>query len=332
MKQTNDSKQIVITSINPPTKAVYAYSKLENYHTIVVGDSKSPTNWHCKNIEFLSIESQATLPFDCEKKLPTNHYSRKNVGYLKAIQNGAKIIVDTDDDNIPYENYGHPSFEGIYETAETKEIWVNVYKHFTNVDIWPRGFPLDHIRDEIGPLKRHQIRTSVWQGLTNNDPDVDAIFRLTRPGEIIFNDRNPLVLKGSQICPINSQNTTFAEEAFPLLYLPTTVTFRFTDILRGLIMQPILSFEGKFIGFHAATVYQERNTHDLIADFESEIPCYLLAKRVPEIVKASISKDNSIIENLRNSYKSLYSHNIVEESELDCLDAWLSDLGNLQTY
>ena len=52
---------------------------------------------------------------------------------------------------------------------------------------WPRGFPLEAIKDlrtKTAPFKRKSFplrRIGVVQSLANNDPDVDAIFRLTQP-------------------------------------------------------------------------------------------------------------------------------------------------------
>ena len=39
------------------------------------------------------------------------------------------------------------------------------------------------------------------------------------------------MLGSGTISPFNSQNTLFTRAVFPLLYLPTYVTFRFTDKL-----------------------------------------------------------------------------------------------------
>ncbi|VDM75263.1 unnamed protein product [Strongylus vulgaris] len=46
--------------------------------------------------------SHAYLGFRLLSVSPENSYTRKNIGYLYAIKNGAKWIYDTDDDNKPY--------------------------------------------------------------------------------------------------------------------------------------------------------------------------------------------------------------------------------------
>ena len=316
---------IVVTSINPPTKAIRAYSRLDGYNTIVVGDTKSPDDWHCTNVEYLALEDQAAPGFRCERKLPTGHYCRKNVGYLRAIRNGADVIMDTDDDTIPYGIPSFPRFEGHFRSPTLDDRWINVYRYFTNAKCWPRGFPLDAIRNENPSLEKGDFKISVWQGLVDNEPDVDAIYRLVCNESIVFEERDPVVLTGSQFCPTNSQNTVFSSEAFPLLYLPHTVTFRFTDILRGLVLQQVLAAAGRCIGFHGATVYQERNPHDLMVDFESEIPCYLYARQIPEIVNFAMTEGRSVSDNLFDAYLGLANKKIVQPSELECLEGWLRD-------
>ena len=98
------NKFIVITSINQPTKAVYAFSKWPGWTTIVVGDRKSPASWVCDNVIFLSVERQLFEYPEFADYLPFNSYVRKMIGYLHAFNNGASAIFETDDDNIPYSN------------------------------------------------------------------------------------------------------------------------------------------------------------------------------------------------------------------------------------
>ena len=60
-----------------------------------------------------------------------------------------------------------------------------------------------------------------------------------------------MVLGTGTMSPFNTQNTLIRKELFALLYLPTYVTFRFTDILRGLVAQPIMWAAGYALGFTA---------------------------------------------------------------------------------
>lgn len=324
-------KFIIITSIFNPTEAVKKFAKLEGYHVIVVGDKKSPKTYICENVTFLSADK--TYGFNIEKELPFNHYCRKMLGYLYAMKNGADIIVETDDDNIPLDNFDFPSFNGNFNCLNSKKTFVNIYSYFTEQKIWPRGLPLNYVKDvKSEDITRENVNVGIWQGLADGDPDVDAIYRLTNNEPCYFNkNANPLVLKENVVCPFNTQNTAFKKELFPLLYLPTTVTFRFTDILKGLVAQPLMWNEGYRLGYTTATVLQERNEHDYMKDFVSEIPCYIDSERVVSIATKNIQKESSLIDNLWNVYNELAKENIVDKKELDILKEWLVDCRNLST-
>jgi len=328
-------KYIIITSIFEPTQAVCSFAELKNYQLIVVGDKKTPKKWSCKKAIYLSVEEQLQQKYSMLKQLPYNHYCRKMVGYLYAIENGADIIIDTDDDNLPLNNWEFPEFTGMFDIASNKGNFLNVYKFYSESNIWPRGFPLEDIlsqpnKNEIESLLiKEKTQIGVWQGLVNGDPDVDAIYRLTNNQLNPFFDNNPLVLSEGTVCPFNSQNTAFRKELFPLLYLPSFVTFRFTDILRGIIAQPLMWNEGYRLGFTSATAIQERNIHDYLVDFESEIPCYLYAKKAFKIAQTSIRKTDNLKNNLYNVYSELEKNKIVNNNEVALLELWLNDLSKL---
>ena len=175
-------------------------------------------------------------------------------------------------------------------------------------------------------LVKTQCKVGVWQGLADESPDVDAIYRLTDNLPCIFDENEPIVLDVGNVCPFNSQNTAIIKELFPLLYLPCFVTFRFCDILRGLIAQPIMWLYGYRLGFTKATVTQIRNEHDYYEDFISEIPMYQYSEKVFETTDKSISSSRSITDNLVNSYEGLQREGIVQKEELETLKAWLEDI------
>jgi hypothetical protein len=326
---------IVITTINEPTEAVLAFSKLPDFKLVTVGDRKTPRGWSCPNTDFLSVDDPASTAFSLSRALPYNHYCRKMLGYLHAFRQGAESVVDTDDDNIPKGNWRFPAFDGDYEQIPAPSgdaRFVNIYRYYTRAHIWPRGLPLRLINDKTelqAPAVAHQARVGVWQGLADEDPDVDAIYRLTSDTPCQFAERAPLVLEEKVVTPFNSQNTMFRRPLFPLLYLPATVTFRFTDILRGLVAQPIMWLHGYRLGFLDATVVQKRNPHDYFKDFVSEIPMYEHVEKVVGLVQAAIAPGESVAANLRRAYVALAANAIVKNEELPILDAWLTDMGSL---
>ena len=321
-------KYIALTSIQPPTGAVKKFAALKDFKLIVAGDRKTPATWKCGNTVFLSIADQAKLGYRLTKSLPYDHYCRKMTAYIYAAKNGADMIVDTDDDNIPLSGWTFPEFNGRFPATQDDLGFINIYRSFTKQNIWPRGLPLKLVAAKQPPLKtsRLPVRIGVWQGLADEDPDVDAIYRLTINKPCYFSRRAPVVLGKGTVSPFNSQNTMFRKELFPLMYLPAHVTFRFTDILRGLIAQPIMWAAGYRLGFTGATVIQKRNPHDYMKDFESEIPCYLKCEKVVNIATEAVKKARPVADNLYSVYSSLTKNGIVEGRELRLLELWLKDI------
>jgi hypothetical protein len=322
-------KTIVITSIYQPTQAVKSFAQMNDYDLIVVGDKKTPENWYSENTTYLSVKDQKKLNFNLVKELPYNHYSRKMIGYLKAIENQSDVIIDTDDDNIPKENWGFPSFNGNFDCINKDQGFINIYQLFSDQKIWPRGLPLNLINkkyefDKL--ISSQECKIGIWQGLADEDPDVDAIYRLTSDTPCYFDKRDPIVLSNGTVSPFNTQNTIIKKELFPLLYLPTYVTFRYTDILRGLVAQPIMWLYDFHLGFTDATVIQKRNPHDYMKDFTSEIPMYETCQKVVDIVSSSISKNNDLSNNLYLAYQTLMRESIIKDKELITLEVWLNDI------
>lgn len=327
---------IVITTINAPTAAVRAFAAMPEWDMVVVGDLKTPEDWALEGVTYIPADAPEVAGARTAAALPFNHYSRKMLGYLSAVAAGSQIVVDTDDDNAPLEGWDWPLLQGEHLTAPPDRGFVNLYRSYTHQEIWPRGLPLHKVRDpratlDPGELTLRDVTVGVWQGLADGDPDVDAIYRLTRDEACTFDDGPPIVLDRGTLCPFNSQNTLFRDEVFPLLYLPAFVTFRFTDILRGLVAQPILWETDFALGFTTSTVFQDRNPHDYMQDFTSEIPCYLHADRVVELVSQVVRSEASVTDNLYNSYSALVRDGIVPADELALLEAWLADLAELRS-
>lgn len=323
------SKFIVITTIHEKTKAIAEFEKLDGWHVVLVGDVKSVPIKNTDKLTFLSINDQEKLGFALTKLSTKNHYARKNMGYLFAIKNGAEVIYDTDDDNIPYPDWSFPPFECDL-AFKSDYTFVNIYKYFTKDFIWPRGFPLDEIQSPYnGDVEKTLMKKiGIWQGIADRDPDIDAIHRLLFNKSIIFSKKPSAYLPTHHYTPINSQNTLWNKSVFPLLYLPATVSFRFTDILRGYIAQR-LCWESKFhVGFTSANVYQERNQHDLMHDFALEVQGFLSIKEIIQHIDNLTYRENILI-NLLEVYSRLVNFKIIADKELSLCKAWLDDVNKL---
>lgn len=325
----------VITSIFPPTASVASFAGSPSFKDVlVVGDRKSPPGYPLEGVRFLSVEEQERLPWGLLGSLPFNHYCRKMVGYLEAAASGADILFDTDDDNGLLDGVDGAiwAIDCSHELrpAGGDPCHLNVYRHFSDQPIWPRGLPLDlitasHAEPPLLAEAPAGVRIGVWQGLANGDPDVDAIYRLTSNQPCTFLDRPAVSLPEGVVCPFNSQNTAFRRELLPLMYLPAYVTFRYTDILRGLVAQPVLWAAGLRLAFTPATVFQDRNAHDYLRDLESEVPMYLTGRRALALAISTANASRSIPENLLAIYEALREEGIVEEREIALLRLWLAD-------
>jgi hypothetical protein len=325
----------VITSIFQPTSAVASFAQSAAFDSVlVVGDRKSPEHYPLEGVRFISFQEQKNTPWAIGTLLPSDHYARKMIGYLEAAAAGADVIFETDDDNrLISSSTGdiwrvECNLQIKIDSVEKK--FVNIYKHFTDQFIWPRGLPLDCILDTEAnkfqlELTPETVPVAVWQGLADGEPDVDAIYRLTSNQRCLFNPAPAVALAPGVVCPFNSQNTAFLREILPLMYLPAFVSFRYTDILRGLVAQPILWAAGLRLCFISPTVYQERNVHNNFKDFESEVSMYLTARRAIDTVSEAVSNSGSIPENISAAYAALEKAQIVSAKELKLLEAWLFD-------
>ena len=330
---------VVLTTINQPDVNIGKWAEVSN-EVIVVGDNKTPNDWDHKDCDFISIEVQKKETFKISGHLPENHYTRKNIGYLYALRNGASMIIDTDDDNFPYpekwlELYESKS-ENLFLKDEKNLTYKNVYTYFSESKqpFWPRGFPLSKISlekavikpDELLPAKDNDL-IGLWQCMVDGDPDIDAIHRLIFKESPTFLSNPPILYGKKNLCSFNSQNTLWMQRSiFPLLYLPATVSFRFTDILRSYVAQLILNRSKIYFGFYPSTSFQERNDHNLMLDFESEISMYQRTEEIVSAIDLSLIDQCSISDNLLNAYSSLEKIGIVESLELQLIDCWLDDI------
>ena len=320
---------IVVTTINPPTEAIRRISSLcrQGWSAVVVGDLRSPPDWEAKGIDYLSSDRQRAEFPGLAQQVPWRHYGRKNLGYLYAIARGARVILETDDDNLPYTEFGQDCERRIRGQLLRGPGWVNVYKRYTDVPCWPRGLPLTEIQAE-GTLavEEREFDCPVQQYLADGDPDVDAIHRLVTPSLIHFRRRSAAVVpEQGAWTPFNSQNTLFFADAFPLLYLPCFVSFRMTDIWRSFVAQRALWAHGLRLAFRDATVEQQRNAHDLMRDFRDEVPGYLDNARIATALDDERpDPSRGMAETARVLWRRLAAEKIVLPQELELFEAWLA--------
>lgn len=314
------SPTCVITTINPPTRTVeMMVDRFTN--VIVVGDKKTPVDWNYAGTTYYPHGHDFGFSF----KAPDNHYARKNLGYLQAIKHGATLIYDIDDDNFPVESWKMREVD-CTATTVTGPGWCNVFKRFTGDNIWPRGFALDHLHS-VGTMGTfHNVHAPVQQGLANGNTDVDAIWRLAMMRDVTFTSTVSLALTPGVWCPFNSQTTWWWPEAYHLMYLPIYSTFRMCDIWRSFVAQRCLWASGYGVVFHSpGEVFQSRNPHNLLADFEDEVPGYLNNGKIASVLDG-LRLTGSGPTDMLVCYTSLVHAGFLPDAELFSLDHWLHEI------
>ncbi len=335
MATTDTNITIVVTTIFPPTCALLQLAdmaKAAGWKLIIVGDRKTPGNFIIEGARYLSFQDQLDSDWKLATQLPHNHYARKNLGYLDAMASGAVRIVETDDDNMPMPSF----FDPIDATASCRVVrdagWINVYRLFSDQNVWPRGFPLDRIRSAQPAMSDvlESMYCPIQQGLADDDPDVDAIYRLVVSASVVFDRKPPVALAPGALCPINSQNTAWWPDAYPLMYLPSNCSFRLTDIWRGLIAIRIAGVQGWNVLFRPASVRQERNEHDFMDDFTKELDGYLRSNEVARILAEAIlpTGKERIPEAMMLCYKALCAEGVFPNEEIQLVESWLFDVEN----
>jgi len=328
-----DNYAVVVTTINAPNRALRDLARGSGEFGadfVVVGDQKSPPDFRLEGCRYFDIAAQLETGLEFARLAPVKHYARKNIGYLLAMRGGADVIIETDDDNIPLP----PFWDRRERHAEARPLggadWTNVYRYFSDGVLWPRGLPLDRVATPPPKLPEslQTLDCPIQQGLADDNPDVDAIYRLVLPLPVKFDSAAPVALGEGSWCPFNSQNTTWWSDAFPLLYLPSCCSFRMTDIWRSFVAQKIAWLNGWSVLFHDATVFQERNEHNLMRDFEDEVPGYLNNDRIVRTLNVLplVRGSAAMPDNLRTCYEALVAGGWVGRQELPLLDAWLNDL------
>ena len=331
---------LVITSIakhiTPILQQIIKQANNNECKVLIVGDKKTG-DLNSFGARFFNEQSQADLNFSILENLPWNSYSRKNLGYLEAMRAGAEWIIETDDDNIPSSDFFKISKNSQIQVREViNQEWVNVYRYFGNEIAWPRGFPLECIHGS----RRKEIKTKdlalkdlgVIQVIADNDPDVDAIFRLTQVIPQTFSNDLPLKLPKGAVCPFNSQATWWNVNFAELMYFPSNISWRVADIWRSYIATRILQEFSSCVVFFGPLVVQDRNDHNLLLDFKEEITCYLEAKNIWEYLKTLdlSAHSSSLSETLFFVYSKLANQGFLPHTELLILRNWIKDVSTIR--
>lgn len=343
----------VITTIFDATTLIHQVAALSNWCLCVVGDKKGPkkfelkknTTMRAKRIVLLDEAAQYELQYDSLKTTPWNHFGRKNIGFLYAIQHGAKFIYDADDDNdlvggeIPLRSMLNRDFR--LKRGQSTTTVYNPYHDFQSaheyshkrVLVWPRGFPLPQVQDfrTTGTLDSPEFvpgrKIAVIQSLANHDPDVDAIYRLTGPLPISFHkNKPPRALPKGMFTPYNAQATIHTREGLWGTFLPMSVHGRVSDIWRSYIVQRLLWDLNLFVSFCSPFVSQYRNAHNYLADFDAEQDLYVKSSALVEhLIQFKFSTEDLMCR-MEELFIDLYEHEYLGIEDIVSMQNWIKDV------
>ncbi|GAV75212.1 DUF288 domain-containing protein [Cephalotus follicularis] len=339
-------KWIIVSVSGYPSHSLKKLVKIKGWQTLCIGNSRTPTDWSLKGTIYLSLEQQASLGFRVVEFLPYDSYVRKTVGYLFAIQHGAKKIFDADDrGEVVGDDLGtHFDVELIGESARQETILqysheninrtvVNPYVHFGQRSVWPRGLPLEN----VGEIKHEEYYTEVFggkqfiqQGLSNGLPDVDSVFYFTRKSgleafDIRFDDRAPKVaLPQGIMVPVNSFNTIYHSSAFWALMLPVSISTMASDVLRGYWGQRLLWEIGGYVVVYPPTIHR----YDRIEayPFSEEKDLHVNVGRLIKFLVSWRSNKHRLFEKVLELSYAMAEEGFWTEKDLRFTAAWLQDL------
>lgn len=332
-------KAIVITSINSPKSEILSFSAISQWQLIVVGDKKTPKNWSLNKAYYLSPSLQDKLFPKFSKIFPWNLYARKNLGYLYAIKNKAKVIYESDDDMFPDKNFPPPLNLKIDATVLSGKKFINVYNYFLespkkNKLVWTRGFPLEYIKNQANiKAKKQTVYAPIKNSAQDKDSDFDAIYRFLYNDPLILKRHGLFALDRGCYAPFNTQSTFSHPPAYPLLYLPVTSSgskvegiSRTEDIYRGYIAQRILwEMDARLLFTYPVAGTSNRNPHDNSKDFALEIPNFLTIIKLTKVLNSlSLTKDP--LTSLLKVYKELVKRDFLQKIELKLVNAWGSEI------
>jgi len=302
------NKFIATTTINKATKALIKYADLKDWTLVIAGDINTPDETKSffkdfSNVVYLTPEDQRDINPKLSDLIGFKCIQRRNFAILYSYLSGADYIAVVDDDNIPLENWGKILLKRPINVHEysTSDYCFDPLFTTDHSYLWHRGFPLErvHCRDKflVGIKK---MNASIQANLWNGNPDIDAVARhIYNPTQLEFKDIK--VYTSDKIMPFNSQNIILSREVIKDYFLFPDVG-RMDDIWASFFVQAV----GHKVIFGEATVFQERNEHNINKDMILEYSGY--------------EKNYLLIQDLIKSAENIYKY--LPEKAVKTFDIW----------
>lgn len=327
---------------------------LKGWCLVILADETTPMDYITplqgqSNIIFLSLDDQTKIAGLLLRR--QNDLSRKNVGFLFAIAHGAKVVYEFDRDVVLkdhafglHQDYV-PPFTLTVRYLNDGSSFGNTSSAFNPLpfmgpsvkNIWPRGFPLSEIKEssgfnpvflsgmlQFGQLSHESI--GVIQILADGDPDVDAIYHLTRSLPVVFDsssNASHLLAPSTAYTPYNAQATAHLYKAFWGLAMPSTVSRRTSDIWRAYASQRIMKDVGIGVMYAPPRVYRETRWRNYIDDLTEESELYLKTGDLLAFLDGWSDSASTLPARIENLWIALYEHRFVELEDVSIIQEWL---------
>lgn len=323
---------IAFTTINMPfllddyVKNLKKFGYENEVGFIITGDLKTPPEVkdYAQKISkqgveclYFSVEDQKKWLQPYHKLadiVPYNSGNRRNIGYLMALQRGAEMIIDIDDDNF----IGEEDFIGPHKiVGQVQEFpaissstgWYNICSMMDTEPphiIYPRGYPYSkRWIDEVITTKKCRGRIVMNAGLWLVDPDVDAVTRLNQDVKTTSLKNPRIFLSADTWSPINTQNTAFHRDTIPCFYfvimgesIKGLNIDRYGDIWAGYFARKVIDRMGDYVSYGLPLTIHKRNKHNILKDLQHEFWGMLYTESLVEIVNE--------ISLTKRDYSSLY--------------------------
>jgi len=131
------------------------------------------------------------------------------------------------------------------------------------------------------------------------------------------------LINNKNVCVFNTQNTFWLNpDLFICLLIPCSVSFRYCDILRGIINNIILKKTDTYMMYSSPNVIQNLNEHNLISDFKSEYEMYIHNENILGFIEKDVENTTSVKDLLCLVYNNLLINNVIKQKDIDVLKKW----------
>ncbi|MFP5304970.1 MAG: hypothetical protein ACLGI7_03990, partial [Gammaproteobacteria bacterium] len=218
--------------------------------------------------------------------IPWNTDNRRNIGFLRAWESGADVLISIDDDNYCRADSDFVGSHHVVGSSVGKDTaasvaagapWYNICELLdlqTGAAVYARGYPYAAREPQQkatangapGTLSGRTIALNA--GLWLDDPDVDALTRLALGPRAAAAAPQAVLLAPETWSPINTQNTGLMRAAIPAYYyirmgfpLQGLRIDRFGDILSGYFVQKCAKHLGHVARLGGPVAEHRRTPH-----------------------------------------------------------------------